>query len=267
MPEGDTILKVAEFLRPRLAGERIVHGRIRRLADSRLDGVRIERVYARGKHLFFELEDRRLLRTHLGLHGSWHHYAVGEAWRKPARLAGVELVLGRRVYVCFNPREVELMRAGGFRERSFETRLGPDLTAADPPTVSPARRARGLLAPETILADVLLDQRVACGIGNVFKSEVLFIEGVDPSMRLDRASDRALERLYLRARDLLRRNLGGGPRVTRFVGDGAGRYWVYGRTNLPCFRCGTPVERRRSGRTLRSTYRCPVCQPGDGSTG
>ncbi|NNC64171.1 MAG: hypothetical protein HKN84_05260 [Gammaproteobacteria bacterium] len=47
---------------------------------------------------------------------------------------------------------------------------------------------------------------------------------------------------------LLRRNLGGGKRVTRFDNDKVGRLWVYGRTGQPCHECDTPIRSRRLGK-------------------
>jgi len=217
-------------------------------------------VVAQGKHLFIELDDGRLLRSHLGLYGSWHHYAPGESWRKPARQAAIELETDDAVYVCFNAREVELLRGGSVRERIVRTRLGPDLTSADPALDLLPARAREFLESDTLVADVLLDQRVACGIGNVYKSEVLFLERVDPLAPLGDVEDEALDRLYATAHELLRRNLGGGPRTTRFERDGAGRLWVYGRSGLPCLRCGTAIAHAPLGRAMRATFWCPDCQ-------
>ena len=107
---------------------------------------------------------------------------------------------------------------------------------------------------------MLLDQRIASGIGNVYKSELLFIERVAPLAALRDTPDSVLSALYTRAHVLLRANLGGGPRVTRFEGGRAGRLWVYRRAGAPCLRCNTPIVGAPLGRSLRSTYWCPRCQ-------
>ena len=102
MPEGDTIHKLAAALRTLLVGEVIRDARVRleprgtfqRGATSaarhgdynyceQLIGHRIEAVYALGKHLFLALDHGRLLRSHLGMYGSWHRYRPHEAWKKP----------------------------------------------------------------------------------------------------------------------------------------------------------------------------------------
>jgi endonuclease-8 len=117
-----------------------------------------------------------------------------------------------------------------------------------------------MLDPETIAADVLLDQRPVCGIGNVYKSEVLFLEGIPPRRSLLALADEDLVRLWRTARDLLRRNLGEGRRVTRFANDPDGPHWVYGRAGRACFRCGGPIAGQRLGRAWRPTYWCDSCQ-------
>ena len=164
------------------------------------------------------------------------------------------------VFVCFNAREVELVNASSVRARILDTRLGPDLAHADVDTGYAVGRARALLDRDTILADVLLDQRVACGIGNVYKSEILFIRRHLPQTLLAEVDDGELETCYATAADLLRRNLGGGRRVTRFEADGAGRLWVYARRGLRCLRCESRILTSRLGRHHRSTYWCASCQ-------
>ncbi len=125
----------------------------------------------------------------------------------------------------------------------------------------PSRAARESFSDgNLLLADALLDQRVACGIGNVYKSEVLFIEGWSPLTRLDDLTNAEIVQCYLTAAGLLKRNLGGGPRVTRIVTDGSGGLWVYGRRGRPCLRCDGRIKSVRLGRHHRCTYWCGGCQ-------
>jgi len=265
VPEGDTIHRVAAYLAERLSGRALVRAELRGEAQPELAGRRVERVEPRGKHLFVELEGDRVLRSHLGMHGSWHHYAPGERWKRPALHAGVVLATERGVFVCFHPSEVELVRKGGLRERDARRRVGIDLAHDDVPAAEVARQARARLAPKTPIVDVLLDQRVAGGIGNVYKSEVLFVERVPPSATLAELDDDRLTGLFARARELLRRNLAVPDRRTR-ADDGRGELWVYGRAGEPCLVCGTPVEHARLGRGARDTYTCPTCVPTRRST-
>ncbi|MDJ0654069.1 MAG: DNA-formamidopyrimidine glycosylase family protein [Xanthomonadales bacterium] len=261
MPEGDTIHKIAAFLKPRLETRQVTGLRISGNAGRHCVGSRITEVAARGKHLFIQLDNRLALRSHLGMHGSWHWYPQGEPWRKPRARASLVLDTDDGCsYVCFNAREVELVAAPSVRERVLDSRLGPDLTAGDIDPAQIAIRARQMLEPDTPVADVLLDQRVASGIGNVYKSELLFICRHLPETGLGQLADSDLERLYCKASELLGSNLGGGKRVTRFESDGAGRLWVYRRAGLPCMRCDDKISYTRMGRHHRSTYWCPSCQ-------
>lgn len=260
MPEGDTVAKIARFLAPRLTGQVV---RALRMADPqarRCVGHRVVSVDPLGKHLMIALDNALAVRTHLGMYGSWHRYGEAEPWRKPRRQASLELRVDGEVFVCFNAKEVELMEAASVRSRIVKARTGPDFLSPDTDVASLAPRAREFLDPDTPLADVLLDQRVAAGIGNVYKSEVLFLESVLPRTRLDQVTDAGLSRCYAVAAALLARNLGGGKRITRFERDGASRLWVYGRGGLPCLRCDGRVEFGRFGTHLRGTYWCSGCQ-------
>jgi endonuclease-8 len=261
MPEGDTIHKLAGALGAWLVGRRLVDGRVAVQPTLALAGRTVEAVRARGKHLFVDLQDGLVLRSHLGLHGSWHRYGPGEAWRKPARQASIVLATDVDVVVCFHAQEVELLERDAQRGFDLRRRLGPDLVETVPSPEELARRARAFLASEAPLADLLLDQRVASGVGNVYRSEVLFLERLHPLTPWTRLDERALERLVATAHRLLAANLGGGPRVTREVADGGDRLWVYRRAGLGCLECSTPIVTARLGRGLRSAYWCPRCQP------
>jgi endonuclease-8 len=260
MPEGDTVHKVATYLSRVLVGERLVGARMhgRRLAS--LSQARILAVSSTGKHLFVALEGGCSLRVHLGMSGSWHRYPTGQRWQKPERRATLVLSLPTRDYVCFDAKEVEILATSGLEMRDRVARLGQDLSRETPHVESLLERARSLLHPATELVDILLDQRIASGIGNVYKSEVLFLEGCSPRLRLEDLSPDTFGALYRTAAQLLRDNLGGGPRITRNANDGRGIHWVYGRAGRPCFRCGTGLLREYLGRHARSTYWCPICQ-------
>lgn len=261
MPEGDTIFKLAAYLLPALQGRRLVAGRLRHDASIELAGRTIDDVYAHGKHLFIALDDGRLLRSHLGMWGSWHGYAPDESWQRPQKQASIVLDTGERVFVCFNALQVELLRHDGVRARQFGVVLGPDLMHKAIEFTDIVARARELCEPATPIADVLLNQRVACGIGNVYKSEVLFIERCHPATPLQALEDKSLIALFARAQRLLDGNRRGGPRVTRRANDDAGHLWVYGRTGQPCHQCDTPIASMMFGRGQRSTFWCAHCQP------
>jgi len=260
MPEGDTVHTLARFLGGALSGHRLTHVQIWGRPREDLAGQRVRGVRSLGKHLYVDLEGGLCLRSHLGLYGSWHRYRLRDTWKKPRHQADLVLETEGWVYVCFNSRDLELMGASGFASCDQRGRLGPDLTRETPEADLLRARALALNPPETPLVDLLLDQRVACGIGNVYKSEVLFLGRRPPLQPLGELTSADFSELYGTAARLLRRNLGGGPRITREVPDGRGPLWVYGRAGLPCLVCGTLVRRDRLGRNPRWTYWCPVCQ-------
>ncbi|MEZ5979285.1 MAG: DNA-formamidopyrimidine glycosylase family protein [Planctomycetota bacterium] len=261
MPEGDTIATIATAIAPHLEGRELVRFVLRGDPTLDLAGRRVERVEARGKHLLVGVEGGLLVRTHLGMHGSWHRYAPGESWKKPERRASLVLTTSDDVFVCFDAMEAELVREGGARVERSLGRLGPDLTAdAEPDLDAVVARARALHPGDAPLVDVLLDQRTACGVGNVYKSELLFLAGLHPLRELGSVEDDVLRSTWREARTLLRANLTGGPRTTRDAADGRGRTWVYGRAGRACFRCGATVVTERLGRHRRDTFWCAVCQ-------
>ncbi|MEM9533858.1 MAG: DNA-formamidopyrimidine glycosylase family protein [Pseudomonadota bacterium] len=266
MPEGDTIHKIANYLAPKLTDQTLDSLRIAQRGDqardqARLAGLRIVDVRAHGKHLYIDLADGSSIRSHLGMHGSWHRYPQDTPWRKPAHWATLVARVNREDYVCFNAKEVELVNTPSVREHILSARLGPDLTGSTP--IAPATlvaRARAIEAPDAIVADALLNQQVASGIGNVYKSEVLFLAGLHPTQALAETPDEVLAVCFESAAQLLRSNLHGGKRITRREGDHAGRLWVYRRAGLPCLRCDDTIEYARIGRHHRSTYWCSSCQ-------
>lgn len=263
MPEGDTISKLALFLDQALAGQPIQALRLHPAFGASAGPARVEHIQAQGKHLYIALDKGRLLRSHLGLYGSWHRYRPGEAWLRPRRQASILLQAADWDYVCFNAKEAEWLEQGGFRLADQRHRLGQDLISEPLEPSALLERARQLLSPATLMVDVLLDQRLAAGIGNVYKSELLFLGRHAPLSTLGSLSDESLIALYRQAAELLKANLGGGPRTTRFSHDRRGHLWVYGRRDLPCLRCETPIRRAILGAQPRSTYWCERCQPPD----
>lgn len=263
MPEGDTIAKLARFLDAALADQIVSRVQIHPAFGSESVGgaVGVEQVVAHGKHLYVHFASGRVLRSHLGLYGSWHRYRHNERWRRPRRQASIRLFSAPWEYVCFNAKSVEWLQDGGFRLADQHARLGPDLITESLQLEGIVATARRLLPAQTWLVDLLLDQRVAAGIGNVYKSELLFIQRHGPLTRMGQVDDHALAELYREAARLLSANLGGGARKTRADQDGRGPLWVYGRAAQPCLRCGDgQIQRAALGAQPRVTYWCPGCQ-------
>jgi len=261
--EGDNLARIATVLGEVLVGRHVVavggrHGG----PLGRVVGSAVVSVEARGKHLLIGFADRVTLHTHLGLHGSWHRYRPGERWRRAPSRAAVVIEAqgsgGGAVCVCFDPARVELLETRALALHPALARLGPDASAADfDPTAALAR----LRAPERAamaIGDALLDQSALAGVGNVYRSEVCFIERVDPLQPVGEIEDEALHRLLDRSTQLLRANLAGGPRRTT-PPQVAGNLYVYGRTGRPCRRCGSGIVSGVSPGGRRA-YWCPRCQ-------
>ena len=256
MPEGDTIFRTADTLRRVLEGHEVTRFEAPRLARHRpLVGAVVTAVEARGKHLFVRFDNGLSLHTHMRMTGSWHVYRPDERWRKPPWYARVVIGVHDAVAVCFSAPVVELLDARAEAEHAGLASLGPDLCRADVDLDEAAARF-GLLDPETEIGVALLDQRVAAGIGNIYKSETLFVCGIDPFTAVRVIDEPTRRRIFAAASRLLRENSVGSP-VRTFDGPRA----VYGRARRPCRRCGTPVRSRAQGEDNRTTYWCPTCQP------
>ena len=272
MPEGDTIFRTAEVLRAALVGRRVTGARaqaqpgLRRVPDlSRLEGTTVASVEARGKHLLIGFDNGLTLRSHLRMSGSWHRYRPGEAWRRPMRQASAIIETAEAVAVAFNTPVVELLSPADLRRSMPLNTLGPDLLSRSFDADEALRRLRERNAEE--LGNALLDQRAVAGIGNVYKSEVAFLEGLDPWAPVATFEDAALEGALRTARRLLQANTGGGARVTTGSDRRGQGLWVYGRANRPCRRCGTLIQSGRQGELARLTFWCPRCQPRPGQPG
>jgi endonuclease-8 len=260
VPEGDTIFRTARTLDKALGQRRVLKARstVGRVRADSLVGACIRNVEARGKHLLIHFEDGRALHSHMGMHGSWHIYRPGERWRRSPGQGSCVLETDAFVAVCFGAPTLELLSRAALKDHEALRELGPDLITTSS-TDSGLERLRA--HAELPIGEALMQQRIVAGIGNVYKSEVLFLCGVSPFDRVRELPDATLQRLLESAQHWLRRNLGGEARRTRHALGDADRYWVYRRNGSPCHRCGTTVRMRRQGAAARSTYYCSTCQP------
>ena len=217
------------------------------------------RVEARGKHLLIGFDNGLTLRSHLRMSGSWHRYRPAEPWRRPVREASAILETAEAVAVAFNTPVVELLTDADLRRSRPLITLGPDLLASEFDIEEALRRLRERNGEQ--LGNALLDQQAIAGGGNVYKSEVAFLERLDPWAPVAAFDDGELLAALRTARRLMQVNLRGGARVTTGSSVRGQGLWVYGRVGRPCRRCGTRIERRRQGELARLTYWCPRCQP------
>ncbi|MDM7829827.1 Fpg/Nei family DNA glycosylase [Cellulomonas edaphi] len=273
---------------------------------ARLDGQRMLEVHAVGKQLFCTFESGDVLRVHLGLYGAWDFYGritpivdgqaavgsmgaprlrrvlrMGEDEREaPAdeggllahfppdpvgqvrvRLASAESVAdlrGPSACEVLDPQEVQ----------AVVDRLGPDPASTEDLEAAGAVVVDRITTRGVAVGQLLMDQSVVAGIGNIYRAELLFRARLDP-----RTPGRAVPGDVVRAlwRDwatLLADGIRDGAILTRedldaegraaALADTALRHWVYGRAGLPCRVCGTPVV--VEDMAARKLYFCPHCQ-------
>ena len=272
MPEGDTVFRAARTLHKFMAGRPVIRfesvypALIRVAEDHPIVGRTIESVSARGKHLLIAFSGGIVLRTHLRMNGSWHIYPTGERWQRPAGDMRVLVGTAEACAVGFNIPVAELLTTRDLaRHRQLQT-LGPDLLADTFDRDEAIRRIRGRATDP--IAEVLLSQRVIAGIGNVFKSEILFLAGVDPFTSVSALTDADLERIVDISREQLTVNVmarsqtlsrATGRRTTRSL-DPNEKLWVYSRGGKPCRRCGAAIQSKKTGLDARLTYWCTACQ-------
>lgn len=251
MPEGDTLFRAAASLHAYLAGREITAVEARDTALARaarhLVGRRVERVESRGKHLLIHIAGDVVVHSHMRMNGSWRLAA-------PRRLRGaagevLAIVAGERMAVCRNAPVVNVVETRQLERVPGLATLGPDvLRGADAEAV--AQRVLAAV-PEMPMGDVLLDQRIVAGLGNIWRCEALFAARLHPALSACAAgADRIAAAVSLGAQ--LMRRASTGPRPPS---------QVYRRRGAPCFRCGTPIESGRMGRDARTAYWCPNCQP------
>jgi endonuclease-8 len=276
MPEGDTIFRSARALHQALAGRQVTlfetaYAPLASVDDQTpVTGRTIEQVESRGKWLLIHFSGDLILATHMLMSGSWHIYRVGERWKR-AR-SHMRIVLGTADFlaVAFNVPVARFHTARTLERFAGVAGLGPDLLSRSFAADEAATRLLEYGSEE--VGNVLLNQRVMAGIGNVFKSEICFACGVNPFRTVGTLRPHEVECLLATARRFLAANVadGSGDAIVTYTGgrrttgsnDPAARLWVYRRAGSSCRRCGTTILMRKQGPGARSTYWCPDCQKG-----
>ncbi len=259
MPEGATIHRTAAALRTALVDKKMV-----RFDAPRLIGITpragriVERVESHGKHLEVQWDDDVVLHTHMRMSGSWHLYRHGEHWQRPHHEMRALIEVPGWEAVCFNAPVIETYRLPDATRHPGLGGLGPDLSRVD---ADLGRCVELLLAyddPQASLAEVLLDQRVFCGVGNVYRCEVLWAGELSPFAHVVDLPESDTVRLVNVAAKLVRTNLQHTERIT--VPGVRSGLAVYGRSGQRCHRCAGTIGARPTGDRARTLYWCPDCQ-------
>lgn len=249
MPEGDVVRRTALRLDQALAGQVLTRAELRWPSAAGVDlvGRRVEGTATYGKHLLTRFDDGRTLHTHLRMDGSWRIARTGSPQANAGRYT-VRAVLGNDRWTTWGNRLGMLDVVATRDEHTLLDHLGPDMLAEELDLDEIGRRwaAQG----STPACDVLLDQRVAAGIGTVYCAESLFVERLWPWTPADAVAEPL--RLFVIARRQMQRSV-----VTGFA---PGR--VHGRLRQPCVRCATPltVAPARKPPMERPVFYCPRCQ-------
>ena len=246
MPEGDSLHRLAAQLQP-LVGDRVEasspspRGQATGVARA-VDGRVLESVEAVGKHLLLRFEGGVVVRSHLRMNGRWRVRRLAPSgWRGSP---GVVLRTSALEATQWNGPDLRL-------NDGRASRVGPDLLADDtrPEDVVALLRAGD---PRRVLGDVLVDQRVVSGIGNMWLAELLWQARVSPWLPLGRVTD-----------DELVAGLGWARRAMRAAVAGTrSPRSVYRRTGRPCPRCSSAIRSRGLGDANRAAYWCDTCQRG-----
>lgn len=269
MPEGDTLFLAAQKLSSVLTGRTITRfeSPVPDLQEKGMEGRTVTSVTAQGKHVIIDFDDGRAFLSHLRMQGHW--FATEKANMRPGLLRktarGIAWDDEETTLVMETETSVAVLTHGAVavlaKRAEIDRRLaslGPDLLSPEYDEQEVLRRLRE--HPDTTIAEALMLQSIVAGIGNVYKSEVLFIERQSPFVPVSSLDDATLQRLLKRARELMRRNLRPGPRRTTFGTFAGQNHFVYERSGQRCLKCDTKIRMLRQGNLQRSTYFCPECQ-------
>ena len=276
MPEGDTIFRTARSLGRAFAGKPVTAFRstypllTRYNDDTPLAGQLVSKVEARGKWLLMHFSGGATLVTHMLMNGSWHIYRHGQHWQKPRIDMRIVIENSDYIAVGFKVPVAEMHTAQSLARNRRIPRPEIDVLSKD--FDAEAAVLRVLAHPQEEIADVLLHQDVTAGVGNVFKSEICFVCGINPfcsvaHLRAEQVSELVATALRLVGANVLEDSTDGvvtyrgRQRRTTSDSDPGANHWVYGRAGQPCRRCSAPIRRRIQGPDARVTFWCPSCQP------
>lgn len=221
-------------------------------------GRTIEHVRSHGKDVNIVFDDSLVLHTHLRMSSAWHLYHRGERWRRSYRQMRAAIETDEWLAVCFSAPVVETYLIPDRRRHPGMGLLGPDISRSDTDLAHCVDLVLSHPDPDAAIAEVLLDQRVISGVGNVYRSEVLWACALHPWAPVGSLSHTDVTNVVSMAARLLRANLEHAERITTpGVDDGLA---VYGRTMQRCVRCAGSIETSRRGDFTRIVYWCPGCQ-------
>ena len=263
MPEGHTIHRIAKDHAPLLVGRDVIvtspQGRFE-VGAARLAGRRVERIEAHGKHLFQWWTGGEALHIHLGLFGKFR-VADANGAGPPTEATRVRWRTDTTIIDLAGPNACELLVDD--EVAAIVARLGPDPLRADAEAAVALRR---IAASHRPIGDLLLDQAVLAGVGNVYRAEALFVTGIWPERAGSTLTTDELQALWSTVVAMLRQGVKDNRIVTvdpRELGTTKARLLPAGKATYVykrdmCLRCATAIVALDLGG--RSCYACPICQ-------
>jgi len=270
MPELPEVESVRRQIAPALEGRQLEHVQIDDvrltrpedplLVAAELTGERVEHVDRRGKYLIIRFASERALLIHLRMTGS--------LLRDPGVTPHLRALLRLDDGTTVGYRDVRrfgtwLLLEPGELEPYLGARLGGEPLLAAFTAKGLGERLEGRRAP---LKAALLDQRTLAGLGNIYVDEALWYAKLHPLRPAGSLERRELQRLHRSIRKALELGIArqGSTLSDYRLPDGSSgamqkEFRAYGRTDEPCDRCGTPLEKTRVAG--RGTWFCPRCQP------
>jgi endonuclease-8 len=266
MPEGDTVWLAAKRMHDALAGRTLTATdfRVPQHATADLAGRDVLEVVPRGKHMLTRVDGGITLHTHFKMAGTWRLFRPG-AKRSGGKDYEIRVILANAEWeaIGYRLQLVELIATAD--ENVAVGHLGPDVLGPDWDEAQALHRLKS--SPQQAVGEALLDQRNLAGIGNLYKTEALFLSGITPWTPVGDVKD--LPGLVRRARRLLVANRDHVPQTTTGNLRRGEEHWVFERHGRPCRRCGTKVRRALPGAMSgrpdpyeRISYWCEVCQAG-----
>ena len=221
-------------------------------------GRMVEVVEAKGKHLEVMWDDGLVLDSHLKGKSEWHVYRQGAPWRRSWDQLRASIQTDDFVAVCFNAPTVETYQQNDKQRHPGLGRLGPDLCRPDVNLAEAIDLLMSYPNPEARLREVMVDQHVMQGVGNVYRCEVLWAAELSPWAHIADLKHHDAVMIVNTAAKMVRTNQGRVRRAT--TSHTSGGLAVYGRCGQGCIRCSETIESRPVGRHGRMLYWCPGCQ-------
>ena len=248
MSEGPQVRLLTERLQKQLQGRTLNDARTTRknlrAFSEILKGVTVERVFCKGKHIFMGFSAGLFLQNHLLMRGRWR------------TIKGRLLLLPTEMWLALETRHTTVANINGQILRPLDAQtlqqqldsLGPDVMSGE---CSREQIMEALRHRETPIGDVLLDQSTLSGIGNIAKSEALFLARVHPEMVASQLCSTRAAKLAECIRFVMWES---------YKARGHWTHRVYRRAGMKCYECGNRIVMIRQGKQRRSTYFCRACQ-------